>query len=128
MPDDRADGSDGADGTRLAGTVADRLADAERFDALAVVGERAVEPTADCAFAYAVESGERTLAEVFVHPDRAHVEFHAAPDEAATAAADAGLRVRPKAVRPPQTVVFVESLTDVQRVLDVVAAAAEATA
>ena len=93
-----------------------------------MVDEGTVEPTADGAFAYAVESGETRLAEVFVHPDRAHVEFHAAPDEAATAATEAGLRVRLKAVRPPQTIVFVESQSDVEQALDVVAAVAEATA
>jgi methylphosphotriester-DNA--protein-cysteine methyltransferase len=122
MTDDRADGN------RLARTVADSFADAERFDALAVDDEGAVEPTADGAFAYAVESGETRLAEAFVHPDRAHVEFHAAPDEAATAATEAGLRVRPKAVRPPQTIVSVESQSDVEQALDVVAPVAEATA
>jgi hypothetical protein len=54
------------------------------------------------------EGTDRPLAEVFVHPDRARVEFAAAPDAAAAAADEAGLRVRPKAVTPPRTVVFVE--------------------
>ena len=34
-----------------------------------------VDPTEAGTFAYAVADGERRLAEVYAHPDRAHVEF-----------------------------------------------------
>ncbi|WP_436909133.1 hypothetical protein [Halosimplex marinum] len=108
------------DGRELARRLADALAGA---DSPSVVDERAEPaPTADGTVAYAVAAGSRRLAEVSVHPNRARVEFRAAPDEAATAARDAGLRVRPKAVRPPRTLVFVESPGEGERVLDVVEA------
>lgn len=57
------------------------------------------------------------FAEVFVHPDRVRIEFSAAPDAAADAGAEADLRVRPKAVRPPRTIVFVEDGAEVKRAL-----------
>jgi hypothetical protein len=56
------------------------------------------------------------------------VEFVATPDVAADAAADEGLRVRPKAVRPPRTLVFVEDGATVKRgvaVFEAVVAAVE---
>lgn len=68
-----------------------------------------------------VEGGQ--FARVFVHPDRVHVEFGAGRSAAVEAAERAGLRVRPKATRPPKTLVFVESGAEVKRVIDVVAAA-----
>lgn len=71
------------------------------------------------------ESRTRACAEVFVHPDRARVEFVTGPDAAARAAADAGLRVRPKAVRPPRSIVFVEDGAEVKRVLSAFAAAVD---
>lgn len=119
--DDRVDGSDGmALALRLAAAVE---AGERETDALAVVDEASgVEPTADGAFAYAIGSEETRLAEAFVHPDRIHVEFSVEPDRAAGAAADADLRVRPKAVRPPRTLVFVESPGEVEAALDVLAA------
>jgi hypothetical protein len=63
----------------------------------------------------------RELAEVFVHPDRARVEFVAGQEAAAEAAAaeDTGLRVRPKAVYPPRTLVFVEDGAAVKRAVTV---------
>ena len=112
-----------------------------------------VEPTADGALAYrivravdggaeAVEAGgddaadgdERAVAAVYVQPDRARIEFPgggdgdgaALPEAAADAAAEAGLRVRPKAVRPPRTLVFVEDGAQVKRALPVFAAVVDA--
>ncbi|WP_348611877.1 hypothetical protein [Halobaculum rarum] len=114
------------DGVRIAQLLASELV-GDR-DILAEVGvsdaDTEVEPTTQGALAYRVRvdvgegSGfERPIAEVFVHPDRARVEFVAAPDTAAEAAEDAGVRVRPKAVTPPRTVVFVEDGAQVKRVL-----------
>ncbi|MFC5366968.1 hypothetical protein [Salinirubrum litoreum] len=94
-----------------------------------------VEPTPDGALAYriTVEEGgtddtdatdvetpaRDLLAEVFVQPDRARVEFLASPDRAADAADSEGLRVRPKAVRPPRTLVFLPDGASVKRLLPV---------
>ncbi|QLH81742.1 hypothetical protein [Halosimplex pelagicum] len=111
-----------ADGEELARRFADAVATAgpTAGGELSVVDERAdPEPTVDGTVAYAVAAGSRTLAAVSLHPDRLRVEFRAAPDEAAAAATDAGLRVRPKATRPPRTLAFVESTDEVERALDV---------
>ena len=85
-----------------------------------------VEPTAAGAFAYAVADDERRLAEVYTHPDRAHVEFLTAARAAAEAGQRAGLRVRPKAVDPPRTLAFVESGAEVKPALRIVRAVGEA--
>jgi len=151
------------DGTRIAQLVASELTGDRRALAQVVVvdADPDVEPTADGALAYRVAhvsdpaaiavgdrgqttvdedvDAERTvLAGVFVQPERARVEFVAAPDVAADAAAEAavtndetGLRVRPKAVDPPRTLVFVEDGADAKRVIpvfkEVVAAIGEST-
>ncbi|GAA0192419.1 hypothetical protein [Halobaculum roseum] len=124
------------DGVRIAQLLASELVG--DGDALAAVrvsdADPDVEPTTQGTLAYRVrledsddgedgagaegsEGAGRPLAEVYVHPERAHVEFVVAPDAAATAAEDSGLRVRPKAVTPPRTVVFVEDGAQVKRVL-----------
>ena len=114
------------DGRRIAELLAseieghgDELASLALFDA---------DPDADGTLAYRVTSvteGERTdLAAVFVHPDRVRVEFAVAQAAVADAAESAGLRVRPKAVRPPKTLVFVEDGAEVKRTLPVFEAAA----
>lgn len=72
------------------------------------------------------ETDDRVVATVHVHPERAHVAVRAAPDAAAAAAEAAELRVRPKATRPPQTLVFVEDGAEVKRVLAVFRAVADA--
>lgn len=92
-----------------------------------------VEPTPDGALAYRVVvdvASEDTdgddadlVAETYVQPDRVRLEFVAAPDAVAEAASEAGLRVRPKAVRPPRTLVFVEDGAQVKRVLSAFEAA-----
>ncbi|QZY00029.1 hypothetical protein [Halobaculum rubrum] len=116
------------DGVRIAQLLASELVG--DHDSLAEVGvsdaDPDVEPTTQGALAYRVRvdvgdasSSERPIAEVSLHPDRVRVEFVAAPDAAASAAEDAGLRVRPKAVSPPRTVVFVEDGAQVKRVLPV---------
>ena len=129
------------DGTRIAQLVASELTGDREALAQAVVADADpdVEPTADGAFAYRVdhvadpdaiavgdrgattvdEDAERTtVAEVFVHPERARIEFVAAPDAAADAAATE-LRARPKAVDPPRTLVFVEDGAEAKRVIPV---------
>lgn len=71
------------------------------------------------------EDGDR-VAEVYVQPDRVRVEFRSAPEAVADRADEAGLRVRPKAVRPPRTLVFVEDGVQVKRLLPVLEAMLDA--
>jgi hypothetical protein len=91
-----------------------------------------VDPTPDGAVAYRIRTDDSSadttgddpgasdlVAEVFVQPDRARVEFVASPDRAADAADAEGLRVRPKAVRPPRTLVFLPNGASVKRLLPV---------
>lgn len=132
------------DGRRIAQLIASEIhADAtlEVVDA-----DPEVEPTADGAFAYAVtrsadadtddaagnanegagdDAGAERVAEVYVQPDRVRAELLAAPESAAEAAAVADLRVRPKAVRPPRTLAFVEDGAQAKRALGVIRAATE---
>ncbi len=67
--------------------------------------------------------GGRQVAQVFVHDDRVRIEISAGQDVAAERAEAEELRVRPKAVHPPKTLVFVESGAETKRgaaVLDAV--------
>ncbi len=120
------------DGVRIAQLLASEIEGNEgRLRDLTVSdADPDVEPTADGALAYAVRRTEdgpgsdaghadAPVAEVYVQPDRARVEFVAAPDAAAEAAAERDLRVRPKAVRPPRTLVFVEDGAQVKWILPV---------
>ena len=115
------------DGVRIAQLLASDLVGHE--DGLAAVtvtdADPEVEPTTDGARAYRVRAADRPLATVFVHPDRTRIEFEAGQDAALDAAREAGLRVRPKLVDPPRTVVFVENGAEVKRALGVVEAAVE---
>jgi hypothetical protein len=128
------------DGVRIAQLLASELgSDAVRPPFAVTDADPDVDPTADGALAYRVvlehdegdhedsehPDGEQ-IASVFVQPDRIHVAFRRAPDAAAESASEAGLRTRPKAVRPPQTLVFVEDGAAVKRVLPVFTAVAEA--
>lgn len=119
------------DGTRIARLLSSEIHGHERevLGRLSVVDARSdVEPSVSGTFAYGVDldcdGGVERLADVFVHPDRSHVEFRIAPATAATAAESRGLRVRPKAVDPPRTLVFVENGAEVKRVLSVIRAVA----
>ncbi len=97
-----------------------------------------VEPTADGGLAYRLvrtddvndhdrpESDADVVAEVYVQPDRVRVEFVREPDAAADAAGGAGLRVRPKATRPPRTLVFVEDGAEAKRIRPVIEAVSAA--
>lgn len=116
------------DGVRIAQLLAselvgygDGLADVTVTDA-----DPDVEPTPNGARAYRVRVADRLLATVFVHPERARIEFEAGQEAALDAAREARLRVRPKAIEPPRTVVFVENGADVKRALGVAEAAASA--
>ena len=142
------------DGTRIAQLLASELTGDRAVLARVVVvdADPDIEPTADGARAYRVilarserdiavgdrghteltdDAGEPTaIATVFVQPERARVEFGSAPAAAADAAETKQLRVRPKATRPPKTIVFVEDGAQVKRVVDVfrrVVEAAETT-
>lgn len=116
------------DGTRIAQLLASELRGQEggAFGDLTITAVRDVEGTVDGAFAYAVARGGERLAEVYVHEDRARVEFLGGVDAAATAGREAGLRVRPKAVRPPRTLVFLEDGVAAKRILPVFEAAVAA--
>ena len=132
------------DGTRIAQLVASELTgDREALAGVVVAdADPDVEPTADGTLAYrvahvadpaAITVGDRgqttvdegvdaelmTLAEVFVQPERARLEFTTAPDSAAEAAAEAELRTRPKAVDPPRTIVFVEDGAEAKHAISV---------
>ncbi|MGM0604313.1 MAG: hypothetical protein ACQETB_01435 [Halobacteriota archaeon] len=132
MIDDRL-----ADGPRIAQVLASELT-GDRDDLAAVTVTDAnpdVDPTPEGAIAYRVAmetqtktktetqtgtaTDPTTIAEVFVHPTRTRVEFLLEADVAADAAAQAELRVRPKAVHPPRTLVFVEDGAQVKWILPV---------
>jgi hypothetical protein len=120
MVDDRV-----RDGRRLAELLASELhgRDAGPLGRLAVTdADREVEPTEAGAFAYAVALNDARVATVHVHPDRLHLAVERGVDAAVEAAGEAGLRARPKAVDPPQTLVFVEDGAEVKRATDVLAA------
>lgn len=113
------------DGHRIAELLASELESGTTSSALAVTDANPdVEPTPDGTLAYRVrdERSDDAIAEVFVQPDRAYVEFRVGPDDAAAAAEAADLRVRPKAVAPPRTIVFVENGAQVKWVLPVFSA------
>ena len=87
--------------------------------------DRDIEPTVDGARAYVVERDGEPFAEVYVQPDRARIELREGIDTAVEAAEREGLRVRPKATRPPRTLVFVESGGEVKRAVAVLVDAVE---
>lgn len=122
-----------SDGKRIAQLLASELTgrEAPPFDAVAVTdADPDVEPSPDGARAYDVrrstDDGDERVATVFVLPERARVEFAVGLDAATRAAADAGLRVRPKATTPPALLVFVADGAEVKRVLPVFEAALNA--
>ena len=123
-----------SDGERIARLLSSEIHGHERgvLGRLSVADAReTVEPTEQGALAFAVVTGdgdddERRVAEVYVHPDRSHVEFRVGARTAAEAGYRAGLRVRPKAVEPPRTLVFVENGAEVKPALRVVRAVGEA--
>jgi len=138
-----------ADGRRIAELLASEVDGRVDgiLDTLAVVNpDRSVEGSPDGERAYHIEravdgswedartrhapdeSRGELLAEVYVHEDRARIEFREGQDAAAEVAGERGLRVRPKAVEPPRTLVFVENGAEVKRAVDAVEAVTEAVA
>lgn len=117
------------DGVRIAQLLASEVTgDHGRLRALDVKdADPDIDPTPDGAFAYALVADGERLAEAYVQPDRLRLEFRVGPDVVADAATKAGLRVRPKAVRPPRTLVFVESGAQVKRARQALEAALGAT-
>jgi len=115
------------DGVRIAQLLAsDLVGHADGLAAVTVTdADPEVDPTTDGARAYRVRAADRPLATVFVHPDRVRIEFEAGQDATLDAAREADLRVRPKLVDPPRTVVFVENGAEVKRALGVVEAVVE---
>lgn len=86
-----------------------------------------IEGSADGTFAYGISINDRIrLSDVYIHDDRARLEFRVGLDSVPEVAKEADLRVRPKAVEPPRVIVFIEDGGAVKRVLDVIRAAIEA--
>jgi hypothetical protein len=115
------------DGHRIAELLASEVTGRESgpLAAMAVAdADPDVTPTDDGAFAYGIDRDGDRLAAVFVQHDRAYLEFQRGIDAAVSAAEDADLRVRPKAVEPPRALVFVESGAAVKRAVDVLVAVA----
>ncbi|GAB3322693.1 hypothetical protein [Haloplanus salinarum] len=110
-----------ADGVRIAQLLASDLVGHEgRLATVSVTdADPEVDPTTDGSRAYVVRAGDDPLATAFVHPERVRLNFRLAHESVVEAADEAGLRVRPKAVEPPRTVVFVEDGAEVKRVLSV---------
>lgn len=92
---------------------------------LALVDVRSdVEGSKDGTFAYGISLDDRIrLADVYIHDDRARLEFRAGLDPIPEVADEVDLQVRPKAVEPPRAIVFVEDGAAVKRALDVIRAA-----
>ncbi|WP_096389948.1 hypothetical protein [Halopenitus persicus] len=110
---------------RVPGTETDADPEAEAVaDAEAdTVADAEADTVAD---AEATTNDAATIAEAFVQPERVRLEFRAGVDAVAASAEAAGLRVRPKAVRPPRTIVFLEDGAAVKRALPALAAAIDA--
>ncbi|MFP8888740.1 hypothetical protein ACLI4U_03090 [Natrialbaceae archaeon A-CW2] len=94
-----------------------QVTNADRSATPAVGGTRAFDIT--------IDDDEQRLARVFIHPERAHLEFDRGRDIAAEIASENGLRTRPKAGSPPKTLVFLESGGAVKRGVSVVQAASK---
>jgi hypothetical protein len=105
-----------SDGVRIAQLLSSEITGLGSLDALTVVDADAeVEPTVDGRLAYRLERDGTPFAAVYVHPDRARIELREGHERAVAAAEDQELRVRPKAVEPPRTIVFVEDGAQVKR-------------
>lgn len=118
------------DGTRIAQLLSSEVhgRDSGALGRLSVVdADRDVEPTEDGAYAFGIDLDGERLADAHVHPDRVHLEVRLGVEAAVETGDEAGLRVRPKAVEPPRTLVFVESGAQVKRATDVLAAVVEST-
>jgi hypothetical protein len=83
-----------------------------------------VEPSPDGTLAYRITADGERLGAAHVHPDRVRVTLRGGLDAAVDAAEGPDLRLRPKAVEPPQALLFVESGAATKRAADAVGAAA----
>jgi len=115
------------DGVRIAQLLASEVSGNEgRLRSLTVTdADPDVEPTVDGAVAYRICTDDGPVATAYVQPERVRLSFSGAPDAVAETAREAGLRVRPKASTPPQTLVFLVDGAAVKRVLPTLAAAAQ---
>lgn len=115
------------DGKRIAQLLSSEV-DGREDSGLAALAVTDADPdvagSADGELAYRISyvDTEDILADVFVHDERIRIEFREGIDAAAETASDGDLRVRPKAVEPPRTLVFVEDGGEVKRAVDAVVA------
>ncbi|RNJ25863.1 hypothetical protein [Halosegnis longus] len=115
------------DGTRIAELLSSEIHGRESgaLGSLTVTdADREVEPREDGAYAFTVSRDDAPVATIHIHPDRIHLEIATTPDRVTELAGDLGLRVRPKAVEPPQTLVFIEDGAEVKRATDLLVALA----
>lgn len=113
------------DGVRIAQLLSSEFDGREDppLDSVAVVNaDPDVEPTEEGTLAYELERNGDPVATVFVHPDRVRIELMDNVEAVERKATESGIRVRPKAVRPPRVLVFVESGAEVKRAVDSVVA------
>lgn len=111
------------DGVRIAQLLSSEFDGREDppLDSVAVVNaDPDVEPSEEGTLAYELEQNGDPVAKVFVHPDRVRIELTDKIEAVERKAAESGIRVRPKAVRPPRVLVFVESGAEVKRAVDAV--------
>ncbi|WP_231185348.1 hypothetical protein [Haladaptatus sp. DYF46] len=111
------------DGVRIAQLLSSEFDGREDppLDSVAVVNaDSDVEPSEEGTLAYELERRGEPAAKVFVHPDRVRIELTDKIEAVERKAAESGIRVRPKAVRPPRVLVFVESGAEVKRAVDAV--------
>lgn len=115
------------DGRRIGQLLASEIRGRQRgpLGSLAVVEVRDVEGSTDGEFAYGIALDGERLADVFVHENRARVEFRAELEAAAAAGEREGLRVRRKDTGARRTLVFVASGAEVKRAVDVLEAVVE---
>ena len=116
-------------GTRIAQLLSSEIHGHERgpLGSLAVVdADTDIEPTGSGAFAYGIYRDGNRLADVYVHPDRARIEFYTGLEAAADVADDEGLEVDAPSqeAHSPRTLVFVGNGAEVKRALRSIAAAA----
>lgn len=112
------------DGRRIGQLLASEVRGRERgpLGALAVVDVQDVEGSTQGEFAYGLALDGECLADVFVHEERARVEFRSGLEAAAGAAEREGLRVRLEETDSRRTLVFVASGAAVKRAADVLEA------
>lgn len=115
-----------ADGRRIAQLFASEIDgrdDGELSELAVVEPDPDVEPTTAGAFAYGIDRAGERIADTYVHPERMYLEIPGGHEAVVAAAEREGLRVRPKAVDPPKTLVFIENGAEAKRATAVIEAA-----